>query len=231
MLGAMGYADSTLTIVERAKQVDYSTTDCVGCDKCVHVCPYKAISTGQFGTPSIDYLKCTGCGACTVVCPHLALEISGYECKHIAEIIENNSRQIKKGNAYPPAILVFCCQWAEFGNLDPRIESMVRPNLSIIEIPCFSKLDPINVIQALNQGYDGVLAVTCSDNDCKSKESRNTAEDNMTVLSAGLKIMGLESRFKVYKTSPRKVGDFNREVESFSNIISSLKREGVTGHE
>jgi F420-non-reducing hydrogenase iron-sulfur subunit len=230
VLSALGYSDSKLKIIEGAKQVNYTSADCVGCGKCVHICSYKAISTGPFGTPVIDYKKCTGCGSCTVVCPHLALEISGYESKNLSQIIENNYKRIKNNKSSTPAILVFACQWAEFGNLDTPFESLINPNISIIEIPCFSKLDPVSVIRAFNVGFDGVIAVTCSDTDCKSKESRAITDDNVTALQAALKMMKLESRFKLYKTYPRKTDNFRREIESFSEIITSLINEGA-GHE
>jgi F420-non-reducing hydrogenase iron-sulfur subunit len=223
ILSTLGYTENTLTIVEGSEQAKYSSTDCVGCDKCVHVCPSKAISAGPLGTPAIDFTKCSGCGACTLVCPHMALEISGYEFKHISEMVENTAGKIKKGSSFPPAILVFCCQWAEFSNLDSQAAGFFKPNLSTIEIPCFSKLDPINILQAFHLGFNGVLAITCSNNECKSKESRNAAENNMRALNAALKMMGLESRFKVHPTSPRNLGDFEREIESFSDLISSLQ--------
>jgi F420-non-reducing hydrogenase iron-sulfur subunit len=227
ILGILGYAEGTLTMIAGTNQANYYTADCVGCDKCVHICPYEAISSGPMGTPSINYDKCTGCGACTLVCPHLALEIRGFEFKHIFEKIEISAGKIKKSDSFNPAILVFCCQWAEFGNLDPQNEGFIRPNSSIIEIPCFSKLDPINILQAFHQGFEGVLAIICSDDDCKSKDSRSAAGDNMLALEAALKRMGLESRFSVYRTSPRNSGDFEREIESFSDKIASMQKEEV----
>jgi len=231
LLKSFGYGDDTVTIIERAKQIEYDTAKCVGCDKCVHICPYEAIEAQPLATPKINPEKCTGCGTCAVVCPHLALEIGGYECTHLAELIQSYGDRIKKTRAKPPAIMVFCCQWADYTSLDRYRDGFIRPNIGLIEIPCFSKLDPINVFQAFYYGFDGVLAVACSDDDCKSKESRVTTEENMTVLMTGLKMMGLENRFKVHKTSPRNLGDFDEQVNSFSDTILTLAREQEAGHE
>jgi F420-non-reducing hydrogenase iron-sulfur subunit len=130
---------------------------------------------------------------------------------------------MKKTRAQSPAILVLCCQWAEFASLDQNESGFIRPNVAILEIPCFSKLDPMNVFQSLIYGFDGVLVVACSDDDCRSKESRLTTENSMKVLRTGLRMMGLENRFRIHKTSPKNLGDFKHEVDSFANEILALK--------
>ena len=231
LLKAFGYANNIITVIERAKQVEYDTAKCVGCDKCINICPYGAIEAQSLSSPKVDYSKCTGCGACVVVCPHVALEIHGYECARFAELIMEHADRMKKIKAQSPAILVLCCQWAEFASLDQNHSGFIRPNVAILEIPCFSKLDPINVFQALLYGFDGVLVVACSDDDCRSKESRLATENNMKVLRTSLRMMGLENRFRIHKTSPKNLGDFKHEVDSFTNEILALKGGQVAKHE
>jgi len=231
LLKPFGYTNNTITIIERAKQIEYDTAKCVGCDKCINICPYGAIEAQPLATPEVDYTKCTGCGACVVVCPHVALEIHGYECARFAELIMEHADRMKKIRAQSPAILILCCQWAEFASLDQNHSGFIRPNAAILEIPCFSKLDPINVFQALLYGFDGVLVVVCSDDDCRSKESRLATENNMKVLRTGLRMMGLENRFRIHKTSPKNLGDFKHEVDSFTNEILAMKGGQEAKHE
>jgi len=231
LLKAFGYANNTITVIERAKQIEYDTAKCVGCDKCINICPYGAIEAQPLSTPKVDYTKCTGCGACAVVCPHVALEIHGHECARFAELIMRYADRMKEIRARSPAILVLCCQWAEFAGLDQNGSGFIKPNVAILEIPCYSKLDPINVFQALLYGFDGVLVVACSDDDCRSKESRLTTENNIKVLRTGLRMMGLENRFRIHKTSPKNLGDFKHEVDSFANEILALKGGQEAKHE
>jgi F420-non-reducing hydrogenase iron-sulfur subunit len=231
LLKPFGYGNNTITVIEGAKQIEYDTVKCVGCDKCINICPYGAIEAQPLSTPKVDYTKCTGCGACAVVCPHVALEIHGHECARFAELITKYADRMKEIRARSPAILVLCCQWAEFASLDRDHSGFIEPNVAILEIPCYSKLDPINVFQALLYGFDGVLVVACSDDDCKSKESRLTTEDNMKVLRTSLRLMGLENRFKIHKTSPKNLGDFKHEVDSFANEVLALKGGRQAKHE
>ncbi len=45
---------------------------CTGCEKCVDVCPQRAISMVN-GKAVIDGNRCTDCGACAQVCPQGAI--------------------------------------------------------------------------------------------------------------------------------------------------------------
>ena len=231
LLKPFGYGSNTVTVIERAKQIEYDTAKCVGCDKCINVCPYGAIEAEPLSTPKVDYTKCTGCGTCAVVCPHVALEIHGHECARFAELIMKHADRRKKTRAQSPAILVLCCQWAEFASLDQDHSGINESNAAVLEIPCFSKLDPINVFQALLYGFDGVLVVACSDDDCRSKESRLATENSMDVLRTGLRMMRLENRFRIHKTSPKNLGDFKNEVDSFTSEILALKGGQEAKHE
>jgi coenzyme F420-reducing hydrogenase delta subunit len=100
-----------------------------------------------------------------------------------------------------------------------------------LEVPCFKALDPVHVVNALRNGFDGVMAVLCSAEDCKLQEGRDTAERNMAVLRDVLKKMGLIERFELYEASPREAGKFEERLENFVRkvaalpLIKPLKRE------
>ena len=95
-----------------------------------------------------------------------------------------------------------------------------------LEVPCFKSLDPVHVVNALNSGFDGVMAVVCSAKDCKLQEGRDTAERNLAVLLNVLKKKNLLDRFELYEESPRCQGEFNQKVDEFYKKISCLpKRE------
>jgi Na+-translocating ferredoxin:NAD+ oxidoreductase RNF subunit RnfB len=42
---------------------------CIGCGRCVSVCPAQAIAVGADGKATVECSLCRGCGACVQECP------------------------------------------------------------------------------------------------------------------------------------------------------------------
>ena len=222
-LSQIGYLDDRVTLIRNPLRAVYSPAECVGCGKCEFICPYEAVKLQQLATPRIEPEACRGCGACALVCPHLAIEVQGFEYERLSQLIQGYGAKAEqlKAQGVSPVVLIFGCQWALFPSLD-RQDGLLGEKAFLIEIPCFNELDPLYVLQAFRSGFDGVLAVVCRDEDCKSGEGRGAAEENAAALKLTLKKLGLDERFEVYKTSPRYVGDFEARLESFLARISSL---------
>ena len=224
ILEQLGFSKSALKVIKYSRKAIYETEKCVGCDKCVFVCPYDAIEAEDFATPKINSDLCVGCGACALVCPHLAIQIKGFEFENTGKLITRygeSARKLKAEGKFP-VILVFCCQWSEFSALDDSKSLLFKKKAVSIEIPCFKALDPVHVVEALYGGFDGVMAVVCSEEDCKLQEGKETAERNMTVLKKTLEKMNLLERFELFTTSPRCVGEFNQKLDEFFKKITSM---------
>lgn len=225
LLKQLGFSEDALRVVKYSRKAVYETEKCVGCDKCVFICPYKAIEAEEFATPKINYELCVGCGACALVCPHLAIQVKGFEFDNVSKLISRygeSARKLKKDGDFP-IILVFCCQWSEFSALDEPECLLYKKKAFTMEIPCFKALDPVHVVEALRKGFDGVMAVVCSEEDCKLQEGRETAERNMTVLRNALEKMGLLNRFELFVASPRCVGEFNEKLDSFIKKLAGVE--------
>jgi coenzyme F420-reducing hydrogenase delta subunit/ferredoxin len=222
-LEQMGYDKGALTVVRYSRKAVYDTEECVGCDKCVFICPYDAIEAQEFATPTIDSDKCVGCGACALVCPHLAIQLKGFEFDSVSKLMKRYRTAAKRLNLNSPVILVFCCQWSEFSALDDPESLLFKKGAVAMEISCFKSLDPVHVVQALEDGFDGVMAVVCNQEDCRLEKGRGTAERNLAVLRKALEKRGLLDRFEFFTTSPRCIGEFNQRLDEFIKKIAAVK--------
>jgi coenzyme F420-reducing hydrogenase delta subunit len=221
VLKQLGYDENTVRVVKFSRKALYDVQTCVGCDKCIFICPYKAIEFESFATPKIDEEKCVGCGACQLVCPHHAIQVKGFEFENVVNRYGDSITKLKAQNKCP-AVLAFVCQWSNFSALDNPNSVFEGKNVLTLEVPCFKSLDPVHVVNALNCGFDGVMAVICSSQDCKLQEGRATAERNLNVMLNVLKKKGLLDRFELYEESPRCAGDFNEKLDAFYKKISAL---------
>jgi coenzyme F420-reducing hydrogenase delta subunit/Pyruvate/2-oxoacid:ferredoxin oxidoreductase delta subunit len=220
VLEQLGFDKKTLKVIKYSRKAVYETDKCVGCDKCVFICPYSAIEAEPFSTPKILQDKCVGCGACALICPHHAIQIKGFEFEEVLKRYEGAARKMKKESEFP-LILIFCCQWSEFSALDDP-NMLLKKNELLFEIPCFKALDPVHIINALQNGFDGVMAVVCSEDDCKLQEGRETTERNMTVLKDVLRKKNLLERFNIFEVSPRFKDSFKEKLDEFSKKIDKL---------
>jgi coenzyme F420-reducing hydrogenase delta subunit len=221
VLEQFGLSKDALRVVKYSRKVVYDTEKCVGCDKCVFICPYKAIEAEPFATPKILYENCMGCGACALVCPHSAIQVKGFEFEDVMRRYADAAKRLKEEGKFP-VVLVFVCQWSEFQALD-NPENLLKKAV-VMEIPCFKALDPVHIVNALRGGFDGVMAVVCPTEDCKLEEGKETAERNVTVLRDALKKIGVLERFELFTASPRCVGDFGKKLDEFVKKIGSLPR-------
>jgi coenzyme F420-reducing hydrogenase delta subunit len=227
VLKQLGFDENAVKIIKYSRKAVYDVQECVGCDKCVFICPYGALEFESFATPKVLEEKCVGCGACELVCPHHAIQVKGFEFENVLKRYGESAEQIKAKN-HAPAVLAFVCQWSEFSALDNPNKAFEGKNVLALEVPCFKSMDPVHVINALQCGFDGVMAVVCSAQDCKLQEGRDTAERNVGALKVALKKLGLLDRFELYEDSPRCAGDFNAKLDEFCKKISALPKREIT---
>jgi coenzyme F420-reducing hydrogenase delta subunit len=222
VLEQLGFSEDAVRVVKYSRKVVYETEKCVGCDKCVFICPYAAIEAEPFATPKILYDYCMGCGACALVCPHHAIQVKGFEFENVLNHYEKAAAKLKT-ESKSPIILVFCCQWSEFAALNDAGSLSLKKNVVTLEIPCFKALDPVHVVNALHNGFDGVMAVVCSMEDCKLQEGKETTERNMAVLKNALKKTNSLDRFMLLEASPRCADEFNQKLAEFSKKIAAMQ--------
>jgi coenzyme F420-reducing hydrogenase delta subunit/Fe-S-cluster-containing hydrogenase component 2 len=222
VLDQLGLDKDVFTVIKYARKAVYDTAKCVGCDKCVYICPYKAIEAEPISTPKILEEKCVGCGACALVCPHKAIEVKGFEFDNVLKLYTDAAKKLK-AQGVSPLILVFACQWSEFPALDEPNSPFSRKGTFVVEVPCFKALDPVHILNALQNGFDGVMAAVCPPEDCKLEEGKETAERNVAVLKNVLKNMGLLQRFELFNVHPRCASDFNDRFGEFYTKIARMK--------
>lgn len=70
----------------RQPQLKYTARNCIGCGKCLEVCPNGVHSLAD-GVHHVDFLKCLACGRCTSGCPGHALSVVGREMT-VPEILD-----------------------------------------------------------------------------------------------------------------------------------------------
>jgi coenzyme F420-reducing hydrogenase delta subunit/ferredoxin len=217
LLDQLGYGRDIITLKEHSLKVQVDANLCIACGNCVFYCPYDAAELKSPGGISFNLDACRGCGLCVAMCPALALELENWERERISRLIKQLSVEMK-----PPKVLAFRCQWASF----PSLDSEPSPHIRYIDLPCASRIDRFHVLEALQQGIDGVMIAACSEDDCKQERASGRAQHSMTALGERLDQIGLKERVHFCSVSPRYPEQMDSELEQFTQKIAVLGKGG-----
>ena len=217
LLEQLGYGKEAIKFKQHSLKVKADRDKCISCGNCVFYCPYSAARLDE-GAATFDLELCRGCGLCVTLCPALALDLDHWEEDRISALISKLSKEKKR-----PSILVMRCQWAVFPELVEEFDS----NVHIIDMPCAGRIDPLHILEAFQQGIDGVLIAACHEEDCKSKSGSKEARRSTTALRKTLGQIGLEERLHFCSVAPRYPESFREELRRFKERIESTCSQEV----
>ncbi len=194
-----GAAAAYLGRVARGTQAVATVDDeaCIGCLKCVRVCPYSAIlrrPDPEFHV-TIDPLLCAGCGGCASACLNWAAEQTGYTTRELeAAIVAGVGRT---------GALLIVCNWSAYRAMDQAArEGMLPRGLAILRVPCMARVSPHLIQLALATGADPLILAGCSERGCHFRGRRNMLREHLGHMDDGLARSGDLKRVFVVSLGP-----------------------------
>ncbi len=216
LLEQLGYGREVITLKQNSLKVKADKDLCISCGNCAFYCPYGAASLTSEGGVSFDLDVCRGCGLCVAKCPALAIELEHWEKERISTLVSQLVAEMK-----PPKILVFRCQWAVF----PPLDGESGPNICAIDLPCAARVDAFHILEAFQQGADGVLIAACPEEDCRQEGASREAQRLVAKLQERLSQIGFSDRLHFCFVARRYPDEFDNELRQFSQRIEAIGSE------
>ncbi len=144
---------------------------CVLCLTCYRLCPHGAITWDNRAI--INELACQGCGICASLCPNDAIQVRNFTDEQVAAQLETIDPQLG------PRIVAFMCRnsaWEAYQTALKQNHASLPLGFTPIKVPCAGKVDPDYLLQAFTSGADGVLVLSCPQDNCKSSHGNRCAE-------------------------------------------------------
>jgi len=131
---------------------------------------------------------------------------------------------------FEPNIIGFLCNWCSYAGADLAGTSRIQypPNLKVIRVMCSGRVNPIFVINALQQGADGVLIGGCHPGDCHYERGNYLARRRMAVLKKLLEYIGIDSR-RVRMTWVS-ASEGKKFAEVVQEVTDDIKKLGPVQH-
>ncbi len=97
---------------------------------------------------------------------------------------------------FEPEIIAFLCNWCSYAGADLAGTSRIQypPNVKIIRVMCSGRVNPIFVLNALQQGVDGVLIGGCHPGECHYETGNYLARRRVMILKKLLEYIGIDPR-------------------------------------
>ena len=96
---------------------------------------------------------------------------------------------------FRPRIVAFCCDKSGYVAADMvgELGGVSLPeSLDIIRVPCAGRIDALHMLQALENGADGVLIFACHEENCQSLNGNLMAKARMGYVHGIMEKIGLE---------------------------------------
>lgn len=122
---------------------------------------------------------------------------------------------------YEPKLVCFSCRFS-WGYLAHEDELSHRVK-NWVPIICSGKIDTIHILEAFNQGADGVLILGCPEGDCHYQDGNYEARKRVYLLKRVLEAYGIEPERLRIKLSVDPEGiTIPQTVKELSDVVAKL---------
>ncbi len=202
---------------------------CIGCMRCVKVCPYGAIEQigpAKEGTVRIIEAACMGCGTCAAECNFDAIEMPYFTKEQILA-------QIDAALADRPEekCLVFTCNWCSYAGADlAGIEKrQYPPSARIIRTMCSGRFEEDFIARAFEKGAGAVLITGCrlteTGSDCHYNYANRRTWERFKFWQRKFARKGIEpERLQLRWISAAEGKEFAEKIAEMDEIVQEYAR-------
>jgi heterodisulfide reductase subunit A len=201
---------------------------CNGCGRCVRVCPFHAITGGDFKQKikaEVIEAMCQGCGTCVPECNFEAITN-----RHFTD--QQMMAQIDAALAHHPheRILVFACNWCSYAGADFAGVSRLQypPHARVIHTMCSGRVDPKFVRRGFEKGAAIVLVSGCHFGDCHYIDANHHTAKRIERLQKQLARQGIRpERLQLEWISAAEGQKWAKVMRDLEELRQSVTREEI----
>ncbi len=132
---------------------------------------------------------------------------------------------VKNTSPFEPKILAFLCNWCSYAGADlAGVSRFQYPStIRVIRVPCSGRINPLYILKALQNGYDGVLVSGCHPGDCHYITGNFLARRKFAIIKKFLEYVGIEpERVQFSWVSAAEGVRFAQIIEKVTNDIRKI---------
>ena len=121
--------------------------------------------------------------------------------------------------------MAFLCNWCSYAGADLAGTSRIHypSNVSVIRVMCTGRVNPLFVMNALQQGADGVLISGCHPGDCHYMQGNYYARRRFTLMRQFMEHMGVDpARVKMSWVSASEGAKWKEVIEEVVDGVKAI---------
>jgi heterodisulfide reductase subunit A-like polyferredoxin/coenzyme F420-reducing hydrogenase delta subunit len=177
-----------IEILDDAAVVD--SDKCILCLTCMRICPHAAISIDVDNkAASVSAVTCQRCGICAAECPTGAIQLPRYTDEQVAAELGDK-----------PQITVFACENSAYPAATAAAinGSQWGQQAQLIRVPCAGKVDPRDILRALECGAQKVMILGCHLENCQYLAGSTRAAKRLERLNNALEKAGVKKERVIF---------------------------------
>jgi coenzyme F420-reducing hydrogenase delta subunit len=126
---------------------------------------------------------------------------------------------------FEPDIVAFLCNWCSYAGADLAGTSRIHypSNVRVIRVMCSGRVNPLFVMNALQQGADGVLISGCHPGDCHYMSGNYYARRRFNLMRNFLEYLGVEpERVRMSWVSASEGAKWKEVVEEVTEDVRKI---------
>ncbi|MCP4220923.1 MAG: hydrogenase iron-sulfur subunit [bacterium] len=137
---------------------------------------------------------------------------------------EESSKKTKE--EFEPRILAILCTWCSYAGADLAGVSRMQypPNVRVVKVPCSARVNPLYILRALQEGWDGILVSGCHPGDCHYIAGNYAARRRFSVFRNFMEYIGVEPERVNFSWVSASEGAKYAEV--MKTVIDKIKQIG-----
>lgn len=127
---------------------------------------------------------------------------------------------------FEPNIVAFLCNWCSYAGADLAGTSRIEypPNVKAIRVMCSGRINPMFIVNALQEGADGVLIGGCHPGDCHYSQGNYYARRKFQIMRKILEYLGIDpARVRMSWVSASEGQKF---ADVIGEVIGDVKKIG-----
>jgi len=132
----------------------------------------------------------------------------------------------KTDSDFEPNIVAFLCNWCSYAGADLAGTSRISypSNVRVIRVMCSGRVNPLFVMNALQEGADGVLISGCHPGDCHYMHGNYYARRRFNLMRNFLEYLGVEpDRVRMSWVSASEGAKWKEVIEE---VVGGIKEIG-----